>query len=209
MSSPFHNIAHREDKERKIPKESNSTIQNDQLLWKSFRNGSESAFVEIYNRYFQMLYEYGRQFSQDSEIVKDYVQDMFVTMRKKRFKLPQVRSIKAYLLKCLRNKIIFELKKLGKKQFVDVTSCHLSFHIVPSHENVLINRQFNDSQIKQIHMTLSRLSPRKREAIYYFYYNNLSYEEIKEVMGFGSTRAARNLIYRAISEIRKTFDPHK
>ena len=209
MSSPFHHITSREDNERTIQKELNPTIQHDQLLWKSFRNGSESAFVEIYNQYFQMLYDYGRQFSQDPEIVKDYVQDTFVTIRKKRFKLPQVRSIKAYLLKCLRNKIIYELKKSEKKQFVDVTSFPLNFHIVPSHENVLINRHFNDSQIKQIHTTLSRLSQRKREAIYYFYYNNLSYEEIKEIMGFGSTRAARNLIYRALSEIRKTFDPHK
>ena len=88
MSSPFHHITRREDNERIIPKELNPTLENDQLLWKSFRNGSESAFVEIYNRHFQMLYDYGRQFSQDTEIVKDYVQDMFVTIRRKRFKLP-------------------------------------------------------------------------------------------------------------------------
>ena len=42
--------------------------------------------------------------------------------------------------------------------------------------------------------------------MHFFFYNQLSYEEISEIMNFGSVKAARNLIYRALKEIKERFD---
>ncbi|MDN5202194.1 RNA polymerase sigma factor [Fulvivirgaceae bacterium BMA10] len=184
----------------------NRSPEADKSLWKAFTKGSEAAFVDIYNQHFQILYDYGRQFSGDFEFVKDCIQEVFISIRTKRSKLPLVSSIKAYLLKAVRNKILTEIRDTRKNQFTDINTLPLNFHVVPSYENVLINRQFNDDQISQIQKSLSLLSERQREAIYHFYYANLGYHEIRDIMGFGSTRAARNLVYRAISEIRRALN---
>lgn len=180
-------------------------VVDDRLLWDSFKKGSESAFIDIYNTYFQILYDFGRQYSDDPDLVKDCIQEVFITIRVKRAKLPAVNSIKAYLIKSIRNKIQTEIRDSRKNQYTGITLSSLNFLVTPCVESILINRQFNNDQIKKIQQSLSELSERQREAVYHFYYADLGYEEIKTIMGFSSTKAARNLIYRALSEIKKSF----
>lgn len=180
-------------------------VVDDKALWDSFKKGSESAFIDIYNTYFQILYDFGRQYSGDAELVKDCIQDVFIAIRVKRTKLPDVNSIKAYLIKSIRNKILTEIRDTRKNQHTEIALSSLNFLVTPCIESVLISRQFNNDQIKKIQHSLSQLSERQREAVYHFYYDDLGYEEIKIVMGFSSTRAARNLLYRALSEIKNSF----
>jgi len=182
-----------------------TTIVDDKLLWESFKKGSESAFIDIYNTYFQILYDFGRQYSGDPDLVKDCIQEVFITIRVKRAKLPEVNSIKAYLIKSIRNKILTEIRDSRKNQHTGITLYSLNFLVTPCVESVLINRQFDDHQIKKVQDAISQLSERQREAVYHFYYTDLGYEEIKTIMGFSSTRAARNLVYKALSEIKKSF----
>src|SRR5690606_41250750 len=79
----------------------------------------------------------------------------------------------------------------------------LGFLVTPSHEGLLVNKQFQQEQIALIQSSLNKLTRRQREVIYYFYYNGLSYGQIKEIMGFSSDRAARNLMYRSLAELKK------
>ncbi|MDN5210873.1 RNA polymerase sigma factor [Fulvivirgaceae bacterium BMA12] len=205
MSLPLDNITREESSQKTIPAGLNLALKDDKMLWKLLKDGSETAFVEVYKQHFQILYDLGRQFSGDFELVKDCIQDVFVAIRTKRSKLPVVSSIKAYLLKAVRNRILTEIRNSRKNRFSKITKSALNFQVVPSYESVLINRQFNDQQILQIQHALSLLPERQREAVYHFYYSNLSYDEIRDIMNFGSTKAARNLIYRALAEIRKTL----
>ena len=206
MSTPINYTTYKKNSQSATTTGLNSVVKDDQSLWRSLKSGNEAAFVEIYKQHFQMLYDLGRQFSGDYELVKDCIQDVFVVIRMKRSKLPMVSSIKAYLLRAVRNKILTEIRDSRKNRFSDITKSALNFQVVPSYESVLINRQFNDDQISQIRNSLSLLSERQREAIYHFYYSNLSYTEIRDIMNFGSIKAARNLIYRALAEIRKTLN---
>lgn len=180
-------------------------LVEDKVLWESFKEGSESAFVDIYNVYFQPLYDFGRQFSGDPDLVKDCIQEVFIAIRVKRKTLPKVMSIKAYLLKSLRNRILTEIRDSRKNLYTNINNPSLNFFTTPSHESILINRQFTSDQVKIIQRLLSKLTERQREAIYHFYYSGLGYEEIKAIMGFSSTRAVRNLVYRALSEVKKSF----
>lgn len=177
--------------------------------WKLFCDGSESAFIKIYNHYFQVLYNLGRQFSGDADLLKDTLQETFINIRKKRHKLHKVVSVKAFLIKCYRNRIITEQNKRKKNMTLNFSSSSYGFHLTPSHESVLISRQFKQEQIKLMQESLNKLTRRQREAIYYFYYNGLSYAQIKEVMGFSSVRAARNLMYRSLTELKKQVKTSK
>ncbi|SHG21024.1 RNA polymerase sigma factor [Flagellimonas flava] len=173
------------------------------LEWKLFCEGSEAAFVRIYNHYFKTLYNLGRQFSGDTDLLKDTLQETFINIRKKRAKLHKVVSVKAFLIKCYRNRIITEQKKRKKSMNLSFSLGAYGFLLTPSHESVLINRQFKQEQIELIRESLNKLTRRQREVVYYFYYNGLSYAQIKDVMGFSSVRAVRNLVYRSLSELKK------
>src|SRR5690606_1888048 len=109
--------------------------------WISFCQGSETSFIKLYNHYFQTLYKLGRQFSGDTDLLKDCLQDTFIGIRKKRQDLEKVVSVTAYLMKCYRNKIITEQKKSDKrmkKLSEGVFDGSLGFQATPSHEGLLI-----------------------------------------------------------------------
>jgi len=48
---------------------------------------------------------------------------------------------------------------------------------------------------------LSRLTNRQKEIIYLKYYQNLSYEEVSEIMNI-NYQVARNLLYQAIKSLK-------
>lgn len=56
----------------------------DYEIWQQFRQGKESAFIHIYDLYFDLLYHYSQQFSKDKSLIKDCIQDLFLDIRRNR-----------------------------------------------------------------------------------------------------------------------------
>ncbi len=177
------------------------TSTDDLSLWKSFKEGSESAFIFIYEKHFHLLANYGLQFLRDRDCLKDLIQDLFIEIRKNRASLSNTDSIKLYLYKAIRRKILKFIKKRDRYQLVQEFPFQITHHI----EHTIIQNQIDQRRTNLLHAGIKNLTVRQREAIYFYFYEDLSYDQIKELMGFSQTRAARNLIYRAIKELRKSF----
>jgi len=191
-------VAHHIDPDL-FPKEA-----DDFTIWLEFKNGSESAFSFIYKKYFDNLLNYGLQFTKDQELVKDLIQDFFIDLREKRGKLGNTDSIKYYLFKSLRRKITKYLKKEKKLTFpINVIQ---SFHVVLSHESILINQQLDQEQAKRLEKAFAKLTPKQREVVFYIFYENLSYKEIASILGLMNIKSARNILYRAIDSIKKNME---
>lgn len=174
----------------------------DHEIWRAFQQGHDGAFAFIYETYFDSLYYCGCQLSQDTHKVVDLLQDFFLELRLKRPITSEVDCIKAYLLKSFRRKIMRHFKK--KKMLIfnqDVTEGN--FTISFNHEMQFMKTQFHQEQQKHIAQMLNKLTHREREAIYYFYFENLDYKGISQVMGLSSAKSARNLIYKALSSLKK------
>ncbi|WP_020531881.1 RNA polymerase sigma factor [Flexithrix dorotheae] len=174
-------------------------------IWAAFRNGNEGAFNYIYRTYFQVLFQYGQQFTPDQELVKDLLQDFFIDLRKNRERLGETESIKFYLFKSLRRKIF---RFLNRKKFMIFTSDlnpYEGFKIDLSPEIILLNSQLNQERKKVLENHLNKLSKRQREAIYYYFFQELSYQEVAEIMGLSNIKSARNLIYKSLEELKKQF----
>lgn len=176
---------------------------NESDLWNLFKAGDDGAFVKIYNDYTNLLFNFGCQFSPDREMVKDCLQDFFIYLREKRLKLGPTDSIKFYLLKSFRRKVVEYLKRNAKEMENCKKNGFMEFPIQFSHETIYINRQFEADQLSRLEKALQALDDREREAIYHFYYENLSYEQIAEIFEFSHVSSARRLIYRALSNLRK------
>ncbi|AWW32744.1 sigma-70 family RNA polymerase sigma factor [Echinicola strongylocentroti] len=172
-------------------------------LWSLFKEGNESAFVLIYERYFEDLLQYGLMFSANENLVKDAVQELFIDLRKSRSRLGNTNNIKFYLFKCLKRRIVKESKKWYNK-ILELKGDY-SFTVTYSHEQLLIDKQLNVEQIEKLNIALSQLNPRKREVIFYFFYEGLSYEEIRQMMGLSNIKSARNLLYKAISFLKEVI----
>lgn len=174
----------------------------DKAIWRAFQQKHEGAFSFIYDQYFETLYNYGCQVTRDTAIVEDLLQDFFVGLRLSRQKTSEVSCIKAYLLKSFRRKVIRHLKK-KKILFLDKGFSEGNFTISFHHDMQFMNTQFQQEQQKYIEQMLNKLTRREREAIYYFYFENLDYKSISQVMELSSAKSSRNLIYKALASLKK------
>lgn len=175
----------------------------DAAIWKQFKSGNESAFIKIYESNFDRLYAYGLRITNDKDLVKDSIQDLFIELRKGRTSLGNTDNIKFYLFKCLKRKIIKESGKWYSNLEEINDNYFFSFNI--SHELHLINRQIEEEQVLSLNAAVKKLSPRKKEVIFYFFYEGLSYQQIQEIMELDNIKSARNLIYKALEFLREVL----
>lgn len=173
-------------------------------IWDNFRNGQENAFVLIYNQFIDTLYNYGERLTDDRELIKDSVQDLFVDLWKNKEKLPQVTSVKYYLFKAYKRKVI---KNLIRKRKLPIDKNILedyNFEIVFSHESELIARQISEQEQKRLLRSLNKLPRRQKEAITLKFLDGFSYQEVASIMSM-NVKSTYNLIYRALAMLKDHF----
>ncbi len=174
-------------------------------IWRMFKKGNEGAFNFIYEKFFPVLFKYGHRFTKNREIVKDAIQDLFIELRASGQNLSDTDSIKYYLFKALRWKIQQYLNRKRKFPGRDRLPGELDFEIIDSPEIVLIQQQTDEEKKIKLQKALQSLSKRQKEAIYYFYYEGLTYAQVASIMGMSNIKSARNLIYKAIDALKKIF----
>lgn len=177
----------------------------DEKIWSKFKSGDEEAFIYIYNEYANTLFKYGSQFTSDTDLLKDCLQDFFIYLREKRTKLGDTESIKFYLLKSFRRRVIDYIKQNKKYQNQLNDSFTNSFPIELSHEIKYINQQTQEKQLKLLEKGLAKLNEREREAIYIYYFQDLTYDQIADFFNFSHVSSARRLVYKALSKLKTGF----
>jgi RNA polymerase sigma-70 factor (ECF subfamily) len=174
-----------------------NTADQNIRLWESFRKGDKEAFAALFREHYNTLYKFGNKFTTDTELLEDCIQELFVELWQAKSRAP-VFSVKAYLLKSLKYKLLKAFRKNGK-----VLPLHENGD-VPfefSHETFLITQQENQEKKQMVIKALGRLSNRQKEIIYLKYYQDLSYEEVSEIMNI-NYQVARNLLYQAIKSLK-------
>ncbi len=193
-SSKLHFLSSTVDKDRASDRQI-----SDAELWASFRSGNEEAYQDIYDTHFDVLYNYGRQFCLSPALVKDCIQDVFVTMWVSRASLGATDSIKYYLFKALKRRIVKCLKKEQRR--VELRAQIPPFENVLSAEERLISAQESEEQKNRVRRAVNQLSDRQREAIFLLFYEELSYAQIAELLSV-QPKTARNLVGKALQAMR-------
>ncbi len=169
----------------------------------AFMRGDESAYAQLYERYFPDLYNYGVKLCGEPDYAKDCIHDLFIDLWKRRKKLQNVSSVKPYLFKALRNII---LKAQTRQPFFQSVDVAYHFEIQPSSETALINQQMDQAQQQQLYAALNTLTQRQREVVFLKFYSQLTYDEVASVLGI-STKATYKLMARAIDILRQKIVP--
>lgn len=76
---------------------------DDKSLWFAARSGDETAFSELFERYFSKLYHFALKYTRDNCLAEDLVQQAFLNCWEKKTKLGNVDDIRLYLNRCVKN----------------------------------------------------------------------------------------------------------
>lgn len=174
---------------------------SDLEIWNRFRSGNDAAFAFIYQAYFDKLYNYGCQFTRDHTLVEDVLQELFIELKRRAGHLSETNKIQPYLYSAFRRKLIRYRNKQSRHKALDEQK---SFSIVAgvNVEESIIEDELSQENRLRIKQGVDSLSERHREIIFLFFYENLSYEEIREIQGFEHVKSARNLLYKALQSLR-------
>ena len=179
--------------------------RTDTETWRDFRAGNQSAFAYLYNGYVEALYHYGNRLTPDRELIEDCIQDLFIELWQHRTTLGDTDSVKFYLFKALKRKVVKKIVGLRRQSSEQPLTDDYDFEIVLSPEFELITRQVSHDQKERLVVALNSLTPRQKEAITLKFYDGLSYQEVATLLAMG-TRATYNLVYRALDVLREHLD---
>nr|WP_295930545.1 sigma-70 family RNA polymerase sigma factor [uncultured Dyadobacter sp.] len=180
-------------------KEANS----DMLLWSAFQGGDQDAFASIYQKYIDELLSYGYRVTSDRQVIRDSIQDLFLNIWQRREHLAMTDSIKFYLFRSLRNRIVRNLGKYPERLHADIgLVADLAWE--GNSFDAVGDDGLSDSYEK-LAEALNRLSPRQREVIQLRYLHGFSLEEISDMMQMNN-QSVRNLLHRAITQLRLFFE---
>ncbi|KKB58189.1 RNA polymerase sigma factor [Parabacteroides goldsteinii] len=172
------------------------------IKWCQFIAGDKEAYSWIYKVYIQMLFQYGKRFTSDTELIKDCIQEVFTKLYNNRKHLVIPDNIKLYLLISLKNCLINTICQ--ESHYERYNSETISFSLELTVEEQYVNNEHYQNQLKRIREILALLTPRQKEIIYYRYIQELSFDEICVIMDI-NYQSAQNLIQRSLKKIRDTY----
>ncbi|MDR3266504.1 MAG: sigma-70 family RNA polymerase sigma factor [Tannerella sp.] len=171
-------------------------------VWEKFCKGDSRAFSEIYYAYAQDMFAYAACFTDNRDLIMDCIQEVFVKVFNLRNDI-QRENIKSYLMKALRNELYRSFR--DAKETASIEENESEFTLVHSAEDIYIEKEQEENLHKNVQEMLSILTPNQREAMHYRYMEELSLQEIAEIMGM-NYQSVQNLIQRSIQKIREKYD---
>lgn len=174
---------------------------SDSLLWAELKNGSQRALRDIYDQNVVKLESYARKFTSETELIEDTIHDIFVQIWEKKDGLSHTDSIIKYLCVTLRRELIRRMEKSRNTTGFEYAE-NKDIHFQLSAEDLIIEGEQNDKRSAGLHDAFGLLSNRQKEAIFLKFYEEMSYEEICDVMDI-NYQSVRNLISKGIIELRK------
>ena len=173
-------------------------------LLQRLQQNDDEALALLMKMYYDDLYNYAARFTKDNGLIKDCIQEVFISLWQRRETVGTILSPKYYFLRAIKNKVLKSLHKNSRK----VTSDHLQeeydfFHEF-SIERVIIEKQISEEKAERLRKTLSLLSKRQIEIIYLKYYQYLDHGQIAELMNI-SRQSVYNLLHEAIHKLRSLW----
>jgi RNA polymerase sigma factor (sigma-70 family) len=179
---------------------------DDQILWTAFKKGDKNSFEQLFNTYYPALINYGHKFTRDKYIIEESVQDLFVKLWKNRLALGNPPIVKQYLFKAFRTVIFRKLQQRSSHNTELLDDERYEFCFVLAADQKVVNDERDEEVRKTVQAALTALTPRQREAVYLRFYEDMSYEQIAEMleMNIGGTY---KLIYRALDRLKENMGP--
>ena len=163
----------------------------EQVLILRYQTGDESAFEELFQRYQPPLRYYVRRMIGGSGQCEDILQNIWLTVLRNLRKLRQPGSCRVWLYRIGRTKVYQQLRR--NRRFPPLTG------------QVSREDDFPAEAAVTIHKYLAHLGPEHREVLVLRFLEDMSYQQIAEVLDC-SIGTVRSRIHYAKCSLREKFN---
>lgn len=173
-------------------------------------NGNQKAYRKLVEEYYDILFAYGQKFTFDHELVKDIIQELFITVWERRTNLSEEVNIRAYLLSSFRRALFRKLRPSIK--VVDISDYNVNprcFDIRVNAEEHLLAKEKSAKLAREMADVVNALPMRQKEVVYLKYFMGLSRDEIAETIQI-APQTVSNILQNALKNMRfKYFSQYK
>jgi RNA polymerase sigma factor (sigma-70 family) len=179
-----------------------NTVIDEVQVWDQFRAGDHAAFTTLYQHFVQPLYAYSMGVTNDKELIKDCLHDLFVELWRNHATLGATTSVKFYLMASIKRKLIRHMETSLKhmnhhsnymKDFVEDEMSQESL-LIKYEEEVIANKRLKEC--------MNMLSKRQREAISLRFFHNMDTDQISNSMRI-NPQSVYNLIFGALRVMKE------
>ena len=182
----------------------NNDTQLEALWLQRLQQNDEQALAAIMRKYYTSLYNYGSRFTNDEGLVKDAIQEVFISLWQRRENAATILSPRYYLLRAVKNKVLKSLhqhnNRWGTVQLEDEYDFLQEFSV----EKLIIDKQMSEEQATTLRKTMAQLSKRQHELIYLKFYQHLDHAQIAGLMNL-SRQSVYNLLHETIQKLRSLW----
>lgn len=169
---------------------------SDFILLSQLQGGDHSAFIEIYDRYYQVILTFCLKKLKDEERAKDIVQDVFTNIWHKRESLEIKSSLPGFLTISAKNRILdLFAHNLVQTKFRHTLS---DSDQLSNGTDFLIREKQLQFQIKQ---AVDSLPEKMREVFKLSRNENLNHKEISKTLSL-SEKTVNNQLVKALSRLK-------
>ena len=167
---------------------------NDRMYVIRAQLGDDDAFMKLVDHYSGRLLYYIRRLLEDADRSEDILQDVWLMVYKKINTVRDASAFSVWLYRTARNRAIRLLRDESRYVFLEQYD---ELDLIDDNSKSLL---FDD--IDKLHRVLTTLSPEQKEAIILRFFEEMSYQEISEIVGC-SVGTVRSRIHYAKQELRK------
>lgn len=168
----------------------------EQLLLLRCQMGDKDALAELIERYERPLRYFINRLLDNSELTEDIFQDTWLTVIRRIHSLREIDAFPAWLYRIARNKVYQQLRK---KRNVSVLDENIA---VENHDK---DDDFSVEDAAKVHKCLKELPPEYREVLMLRFLEQMSYEQISQVLNC-KLGTVRSRIYYAKIAIKKELE---
>jgi RNA polymerase sigma-70 factor (ECF subfamily) len=156
------------------------SAQTDEEIVKLITLGDKDLFGELIDRYETKLTRYVMRFTQQKDDVSDIIQVIFIKAYTNLQSFDVARSFNSWIYRIAHNESVNHLKKRGKEKIAFIDFDTFFPHPFAKEESDTLALSREDKE--QLEKSLADISPKYREVLVLYYYDELGYQEIAEVL---------------------------
>jgi len=172
-------------------------------IWVDFKAGDQKAFETIYNTFVDRLFAYGSKITDDDDLVKDAIQDLFIDLYHYSVDLKKPESLEFYLIKSL-NRIIISAINKNKRLNTMQESDDVRFDLKFDFEEEFFQKESTAVAEKSVREILKSLDAQKRELLFLKFHIGLKNREIAEILNI-SQETVKKQLYRLLVQLRTKY----
>ena len=170
----------------------------EELFVEQLRLGNEYAYKCLFDKHYQVLCHYASRIICDDYQAEALVSDVIFHIWEKRRSLVIDRSVRAFLMTCVRNRCIDYLRSSARKDSTDFESLSKELHDNESPLGILLEKELE----QDISRSISELPVKTKEVFEMNRFSGKSYDEIADFLGI-SVNTVKYHMKQALSILRE------